>query len=251
MGHSQQAVGGATKWKRQNINLETTLYASPVCDPNERQTANPISDAPFTLRRAERVDLVAAAGSKFQDESHFAMEIGRQARAGGREGDRRARRRGGGKGGGELCMMEMGRQAARQQEDDGGGGRGDLQGRKVIKSFFLFLFPSSFVRSLVKVSHFYKDEREEMKRQRRPDLPHPAHSNLPLPTSPSENADQSEKGSEGGHSVDKMPLQMEERSVMEGASRPKRKSAPDSFSELLSVCTGNLQKNLTRLCEIG
>ena len=71
-------------------------------------------------------------------------------------------------------MMEMGRQAARQQEDDGGGGRGDLQGRKVIKSFFLFLFPSSFVRSLVKVSHFYKDEREEMKRQRRPDLPHPA-----------------------------------------------------------------------------
>ena len=79
-------------------------------------------------------------------------------------------------------MMEMGRQAGRQEDDDGG----DLQGRKVIKSFFLFLFllfsaVRSFVRSLVKVSHFYKDEREEMKRQRRPPS---SHSNLPLPTPP-------------------------------------------------------------------
>ena len=74
----------------------------------------------------------------------------------------------------------------RQEDDDGGDG--DLQGRKVIKSFFLFLFlllsasvRRSFVRSLVKVSHFYKDEREEMKRQRRPPS---SHSNLPLPTPP-------------------------------------------------------------------
>ena len=38
---------------------------------------------------------------------------------------------------------------------------------------------------------------------------------------------------------------------MEGARRPDSESEPDSFSELLSVCTGNLQKNLPRLCEIG
>ena len=49
-------------------------------------------------------------------------------------------------------MMEMGRARRRQDDDDD-----DLQGRKVIKSFFLSL--PSFVRSLVKVSHFYIDER--------------------------------------------------------------------------------------------
>ena len=60
---------------------------------------------------------------------------------------------------GELCMMEMGRGRGRQDDDDDDDDDCDLQGRKVIKSFFLSLSLPSFVRSLVKVSHFYIDER--------------------------------------------------------------------------------------------
>ena len=76
------------------------------------------------------------------------MEIGRQARV--QDGGR-----GKGREGGELCMMEMGRQAGRQEDGDDG----DLQGRKVIKSFFLFLFllfslRRSFVRSFAASSKF-------------------------------------------------------------------------------------------------
>ena len=140
-----------------------------------------------------------------------------------------------------------------QEDDEDGDDGGDLQGRKVIKSFFLFLFllfllRRSFVRGLVKVSHFYKDEREEMKRQRRPP---PSHSNLPLPTPPKMQI-RSEKGSRRPFSgQNASPKCKRGRSVMEGASRPDSKSEPDSFSEPLSVCTGNLQKNLPRLCEIG
>ena len=54
---------------------------------------------------------------------------------------------------------KRGRRSAAQQDDDEDDDDDDLQGRKVIKSFFLSLsVVRSFVRSLVKVSHFYIDE---------------------------------------------------------------------------------------------